>query len=33
MIPGLYKVFNDRWNGQTTWVYQYNLFTIIFNNR
>lgn len=21
MIPGLYKVFNERWNGQTTWVY------------
>ena len=20
MIPGLYKVFNERWNEQTTWV-------------
>lgn len=21
MIPGLYKIFNEKWNGQTTWVY------------
>jgi hypothetical protein len=31
MIPGLYSLFNE--SEQTVWVYQYNLFTIIFNNR
>ncbi len=31
MISGLYSLFNE--NGQTVWAYQYNLFTIIFNNR
>ena len=19
-LPGVYKIFNDRWNGQTTWI-------------